>query len=31
MKNADYVMEINGEKLYRVYLQHIYAKVHEEV
>lgn len=31
MKNADYLMEVDGEKLYRVYLQHIYAKVTEEV
>lgn len=31
MKNADYIMEVDGEKLYRVYLQHIYAKVPEEV
>ena len=31
MKNADYLMEVDGEKLYRVYLQHIYAKITEEV
>jgi co-chaperonin GroES (HSP10) len=28
-KNADYEMEINGEKLYRVLLSHIYAQVQE--
>ena len=26
-KNADYEMEIDGEKLYRVLIGHIYAKV----
>jgi len=31
MKNADCLMEVDGEKLYRVYLQHIYAKITEEV
>lgn len=28
-KNADYEMEINGERLYRVLLTHIYAQVQE--
>lgn len=31
MKDADYEMEIDGETLYRVYIQHIYAKVEKEV
>ena len=30
-KNADYEMEINGERLYRVLLSHIYAKIEENV
>jgi len=30
-KNMDYVMYINGEKLFRTYLNHIYAKVETEV
>lgn len=30
-KNADYEMEINGERLYRVLLTHIYAKIEEDV
>lgn len=28
-KNADYEMEVNGERLYRVMLSHIYAQVQE--
>ncbi len=28
-KNADYEMEVDGERLYRVMLSHIYAQVQE--
>ena len=31
IKNGDYSMEIDGQKLYRVYLQNIYAKIPEQV
>lgn len=30
-KNADYLMDVDGEKLFRVYLKHIYGKVLETV